>query len=182
MIKQVIELLLVVIIGMLPAGAERAQTLENKDFSENSVIMAEVSSQADDGVKAARFQNMLNHNLCYGGQFSKEDVKTSCAVALRALIKDGFIDKTAVDRFALDMYGVSLAEEPSQDGLYAVPALGFDEYFHTVESFEYNGDGTVTVKSVMSVNGEGAVPVTSVFFADGTSTFGYTLVSCIAEW
>ena len=33
MIKQVIELILVVVIGMLPVGADSAETLENKGFA-----------------------------------------------------------------------------------------------------------------------------------------------------
>lgn len=182
MIKQIIELLLVVVVGMLPMGADSAETLENSAVSAPEAIVAEVSCQQSDGVKAARFQNILNHNLCFGESFTKEQVKTSAEVALLSQVCGGFIDKTVVDRFALDMYGIDLSEEPAENGLYAVPAIGYDQYFHTVESFSYNGDGTVTVKSVMSVNGEGAYACESVFFADGASLFGYNLLSCVAEW
>ena len=181
MIKQIIELLLVVVIGMLPMGADSAQNAEIGAVSESAVV-AEVSCQQSDGVKAARFQNILNHNLCFGESFTKEQVKISAEVALLSQINDGFIDKTAVDRFVLDMYGIDLSEETAENGLYAVPAISYDVFFHTVDSFSYNGDGTVTVKSVMSVNGEGEYPCESVFFADGASLFGYTLLSCVAVW
>lgn len=177
MLKQLIELILVILVGLMPAAANSDSA--KQPAAAETAVLAEVSCQQSDGIKAARFQNMLNHNYCFGEKLTEEQLIRSATVALRSKIKDGFISKQAVDTFVADMYGVTLSAD---GGDYAVTPCGFDSYFHTVQNFVYNGDGTITVSSVMTVNGEGAVPCVSVFFADGSSAFGYTLRSCVAEW
>ena len=78
------------------------------------------------------------------------------------------------------MYGCETQVE-GENGFYAVTPCGFDVYEYTIKGYEYNGDGTITVSCDVCVNPETDaqnMSAKAVFFADGTSAFGYNLISC----
>ncbi len=175
MLKQIVELLMVVIIGFFPlANTEKAP--EN-----TTPVVAEVTSQQPDGVKIARFENMLSHNYCFGTDF-QSDAALIHGAAL-SLGDNGTPEKSAVDGFIYNMYGVNTEEADAS--LYELAACGYDIYKHTVKSFTYNGDGTITVLSVLTVNPDTSAEefeCESVFYANGGSAFGYNLISCDVNW
>ncbi len=180
MVKQILELLMVIIIGALPLG-NTAKPLPQQPIS----VAASVFSQQSDEVKVARFENMLNHNYCFGSDFENDGTLLfGACLSFADKIEDGKIEKALVDAFVINMYGVSLAEN-GEDGFYTVPAYGYDTYCHTVTGFDYNGDGTVTVHSSIAVNPDVSGDVydcESVFFVNGESAFGYNLISCNVIW
>ncbi len=180
MIKQIIELIMVVIIGFLPVANEAPQ----KDASPAASLTATVTSQQMDGVKIARFENMLNHNYCFGDDFSDNDKLLSAAfLSLANNIKGGRINAALVDGFIYNMYGAQ--PQNSTDGFYDVLPTGYDVYNHSVTSFDYNGDGTITVRSIVTVNPDTRpeqYDCTSVFYANGESAFSYNLISCDINW
>ncbi len=182
MLKQIVELLMVIIIGLVPMGNNTNETQPAP-----AVTTAAVTSEQDDGIKCARWQNMLNHNYCFGDAFEdKAQLIESAAITLYSKIENGYISKAAVDAYILNMYGIDCADctQSDREGYYSVPPIGFDVYDHDIISFEYNGDGTVTVHSKMAVGGDAdrVYDCVSVFFADGGSAFGYRLISCDVNW
>lgn len=179
-VKQILELLMVIIIGALPLG-NTAKSLPQQPVS----VTASLLSQQSDEVKFARFENMLNHNYCFGSDFENDGALLfGACLSFADKIEDGKIEKALVDAFVKNMYGVSLSEN-GEDGFYTVPACGYDTYRHTVTGFDYNGDGTVTVRSLVAVNPDVSSEVydcESVFFANGESAFGYNLIFCNVAW
>lgn len=180
MAKVFFELILAFLVTFLPIS----NNVSEETVAEPVSVTAEVTSMQEDGVKIARFQNVLNHNHCFGSSFENDELLASASLSLSYLIEDGYIEKSAVDNFVFNMYGVDTSSLPCGDkeGCYNVEAMGFASYTHTVENFSYNGDGTITVTSKMSVDGEGEYDCTSVFFANGESIFGYNLISCVVNW
>ncbi len=172
---------MVIIISIAPMGGNSADTQPQP-----AVNTAAVTSEQADGVKTARWQNMLNHNYCFGNAFEdKAQLVSGSVISLLSKIEDGYISKAAVDSYILNMYGIDCTDytQGDRDGYYSVQPMGFDVYRHEILSFEYNGDGTVTVYSRMSVNGgQEKYDCVSVFFADGGSAFGYRLLSCDVNW
>lgn len=184
MARIVVELILAFLIGIMPFGGAK-NTVEPVAVSETPAAKtAEVTSQQEDGVKCARFENMLEHNFAFGECLSETDLITASTLSLSNLITDGSIQKSAVDNFIFNMYGVDSTAYPEGAivGTYDVVPLGYDRYDHVVKSFTYNGDGTITVLSEMTVNGEEKFLCESLFLANGESIFGYNLLSCIVEW
>lgn len=180
MLRLLVEFLLVFIVGFAPlSGAENAAVLE--PLAEPVAVTAEVTSQQEDGVKIARFQNMLNHNYCFGEDKSAEDLVCSASLSLSSLISDGKISKSAVDGFVYNMYGIDMSEYCEGADTYDVLPMGFDTYRHTVKEFFYNGDGTLTVISEMAV-GDETYDCVSQFLANGESVFGYNLLFCEVDW
>ena len=181
MIKHIIEFILALSLSILPLGAT-----ETPAPAEAAVIETEVHSHQSEGAMLARMENMLNKNYCFGEDFeSAEAMILSAEIALKNQIDDGFISENAVNDFVFNMYGVDVAGTTlsfgeCENGCYPVPARGYDEYRHTVTDYEYNGDGTITVETDVVINqcGESeTAKCVSVFFADGTSIFGYNLIS-----
>ena len=180
MLRLLLEFILVFIVGFAPlSGAETA--LVSEDSAQPVSITAEVTSQQEDGVKIARFENMLNHNYCFGTDKTADDLILSASLSLSSLISDGKISKSAVDGFVFNMYGIDMSDYSADADCYDVPPMGFDQYRHTVTDFFYNGDGTLTVTSEMSV-GDDCYVCTSIFLANGESVFGYNLISSEVNW
>lgn len=180
MTKMFFELLLALLVAVFPFGNEATEA----EITEPVSVTAEVTSQQEDGVKCARFQNILNHNYCFGERFDEKELLASASLSLSYMIEDGYIDKTAADSFVFNMYGVDTSAYPSSEktGFYEVDAMGFATYEHTIKSFSYNGDGTLTVLSEVLVDGEETYDCVSVFLANGESAFGYNLLSCVVNW
>ncbi len=180
MIKQIIELIMVVIIGILPIADKEPAGEVTKPVS----LTAAVTSQQQDGVKIARFENMLNHNYCFGDDFSDTDKMIfGATLSLKDSISDGKISAALCDGFIYNMYGVKL--QNSTADFYDVLPMGYDVYSHRVTSFSYNGDGTVTVLSTVTVNPDTSSEeynCKSVFYANGESAFSYNLISCDIDW
>lgn len=174
------ELLMVIIIGVLPLG-----NTESSLPQQSVTVTAGLCSQQSDEFKIARFENMLNHNYCFGSDFEDDGALLfGSYLSLADKIEDGKIEKPLVDAFVENMYGVSLSEN-GDDGFYTIPACDYDTYRHKVTAFDYNGDGTVTVYSRVAVNPDVSDEVydcESVFFANGESAFGYNLISCNIAW
>lgn len=175
MFKQIVELLMVIIIGFLPVS-NTAETPK-----EPAPVVAEVTSQQPDGAKIARFENMLSHNYCFGADFESDEALIKGAAL--SLARQGVEGKAAVDGFIYNMYGVNTEDAAEEN--YVLRACGYDIYKHTVKSFTYNGDGTVTVLSIVTVNPDTSAEeyeCESVFYANGESAFGYNLISCNVNW
>ena len=180
MVKIFFEVILAFLVTILPFSNNAVKETAAEPVS----VTAEVTSWQEDGVKTARFQNVLNHNYCFGSSFENDELIASAVLSLSYLVEDGYIEKSAVDNFIFNMYGADTSAYPcsDKDGFYNVEPMGFANYAHTIENFTYNGDGTITVTSKVSVDGEGEYDCTSVFFANGASTFGYNLISCVVNW
>ena len=175
MFKQIVELLMVIIIGFLPVS-NTAETPK-----ETTAVVAEVTSQQTDGVKIARFENMLSHNYCFGTDFQNYEALIKGAAL--SLAKNGDAEKSEIDGYIYNMYGVDT--QGVSEEYYVLAPCGYDVYKHNVKSFTYNGDGTVTVLSTIIVNPDTSAEqydCESVFYANGQSAFGYNLLSCDVKW
>ena len=178
MTRIIIEFLLALLIGFVPFGKSENPSANAPVSAEPVAVTAEVTSQQEDGVKAARFENMLEHNFVFGTEFAASELIESVAVCLKSA------DKSAVDSFVFNMYGKDITEQPAEE-TYEIAPRGYDKYEHTVKEFFYNGDGTVTVITEMCVNPDTAAELydcVSVFLANGESVFGYNLLSCEVDW
>ena len=189
MLRWILEIALAVYMLVLPsaeAGVPTVASVEPAVAAEMSVE-TEVYSHQSEGVMLARFQNTLNHNYCFGDDFlSEERLVLGAQLALAKECVDGYIPCAAVDNFVYEMYGrdsreVKLDFADKKEGYYPVLPRSFSTYRHTVTDYEYVGDGSIKVYTDVVINPEGeaaSAKCESVLFADGSSIFGYTLLSC----
>ncbi len=184
MIKLLAEFFALIFMLILPSSATTAE-IEPQMASETIVLADDeaVYSHQSEGVMLARFENILNHNYCFGDDFlSSDSLISGAAVSLINLCEDGFIPADAVDEFVYNMYGKTFEEVTlSSGGYYSVLPRGFDVYRHTVTDYSYLGDGRIAVTSSVLINPDGESETAvceSVFFADGSSIFGYNLLEC----
>ena len=179
MIKQIIELVLALALAVLPLSPAAPETTME---SETAVTTAAVRSQQDDGVMLARFENMLEKNYCFGDDFfDSRALISSASIVLKNQIQDGYIPTASVDAFLYNMYGCDTVDFAGENGFYAVTPCGFDVYEYTVNEYTYNGDGTITTLCDVVINPDADaqhMSATATFFADGSSAFGYNLISC----
>ncbi len=188
MIKLLAELLVAISLLILPSSANTAETAQAEPAA-ISVLSddCEVYSHQSEGVMLARFENILNHNHCFGEDFQSADrLVLGAQLSLAELCDDGYIPAAAVNEFVFNMYGKNaegtvLECDDQREGFYPVLPRGFDTYRHTVTDYSYVGDGRITVTSSVLINPDGEAQQAlceSVFFADGSSAFGYTLLEC----
>ena len=189
MLRWIVEIILAVYMLVLPsaeAGVTVAASAEPMVAAETSVE-AEVYSHQSEGVMLARFENILNHNYCFGEDFlSEERLVLGAQLALSSECVDGYIPCAVVDNFVYEMYGrdsskVNLDFADKKEGYYPVLPRSFSTYRHTVTDYEYVGDGSIKVYTDVVIDPDGeavAAKCESLLFADGASIFGYTLLSC----
>lgn len=184
MIKLLAELFAFVFMLILPSSATTAEV--QPQMAQEAVVLAEdeeVYSHQSEGVMLARFENILNHNYCFGDDFLfPDELISGAAASLINLCEDGLIPAAPVDEFVYNMYGKTFSEVPLANGeYYAVLPRGFNVYRHTVTDYAYLGDGRIAVTTSVVINPEAEKETAvceSVFFADGSSIFGYNLLEC----
>ena len=197
MVKFVLELILAFALLFSPSsGATEPEVSEASLPAEETVLPAaeenavlaayepEVYSHQSEGVMLARFQNILNHNHCFGDDInSPSELIFSAQVSLLSECRDGYIASDLVDNFVFNMYGkrpegVVFDFSEQREGYYPVIPRGFSTYSHTVTDYSYLGDGRIEVFSDVLINETEMARCESILFADGTSAFGYILLSC----
>ncbi len=188
MIKLLAELLVALSLLILPSSASTAENLSAEPIDAALLSAdAEVYSHQSEGVMLARFENILNHNHCFGDDFGSTDrLVLGAQLSLASLCDDGYIPAAAVNEFVFNMYGknaedIVLPCDAQREGFYPVLPRSFSTYRHTVTDYSYMGDGTISVKTSVVIDPDCDAETTtceSLFFADGSSIFGYTLLMC----
>lgn len=172
MVKQIFEIILAIALSILPLSPTSTPEVSP------ATVTAANHSQQSEGVIMARFENMLEHNHCFGSDFQNDDALVfSASVTLKQHVSEGKIDANLANAFIFDMYGIEL----SNDEFYDIVPRGYSVYEYTVTDFAYNGDGTITANANVVVNPDTEaekMSATATFFVDGTSNFGYNLISC----
>ncbi|MBE6740318.1 MAG: hypothetical protein E7565_08385 [Ruminococcaceae bacterium] len=148
------------------------------------------NSDSSSNVLAARFLNMLNHNLVYGEDFcSVEKIVNLSVIANLAHADENreFVKSDIVYSYVYDMYGIEIVDTvpnpdlPEKAGhLYIVPQ-GISVYKHTNAQFSLNEDGSYTVTTLVSVenhDGESETfKASTLFVKNPASAFGFNIVS-----
>lgn len=139
-------------------------------------------------VLAARFENILNHNLVYDDEIYSAEALINAATQILCgyADEDNFIEEDIVKAFIYDLYGVEVDCRggmreyfPQKEGyVYLIPC-GADIYNHTVISIQKNGDEyTVVSRLVIEYHccETEELLATTKFIAAPTSPFGFNIV------
>lgn len=195
MLKLISELILALAVLFLPSAPAAEPATADAGIAAEPVDVCTVSyemgdteqiySYQEEGVMLARFENILNHNHCFGKDFSSyEALVLGAEISLLSEEENGFISADKIDAFIFNMYGkqpeeVSFEGFESREGFYPVIPRGYDVYSHAVTDYSYLGDGRIAVESEVIINGacEEKAHCESILFADGSSAFGYILLS-----
>ena len=136
----------------------------------------------------ARLEHMLNLNRLYNGQLDNETaVIEESAIALKDKAQDGYIEDELVESFVYSMYAltvdtssVSYSFNPEKDGCLPIVPKGYTAYSHKVTGIDDNGDGTITVRSDITLNYHDDKPETfpceTLFCQNDDSAFSYNIV------
>lgn len=149
---------------------------------------ASVSSDTVDPVFKARLLNMLEHNRVYNTDFNDTDIiiDNSVVALFEKADQDGFVSCDVVNGFVYSMYGITTAgytpknSIAEKEGYIFIVPRGYDEYSHEITKVETDGD-YIYVDSVLTVDAHDGLAYnlncTTVFKVNGTSGFGYNIIS-----
>ncbi len=132
--------------------------------------------------------SMLNHNFVYGSAFDNaDDVVNLSMNALLSYKNDDYIKENLVTDFVNNMYGIDVvdlsefnSQYPHKDGYVFVVAGGFTRYNHKNISIKNNEDGTISVRTDVTVfyhdGNKDVYKANSLFVPNENSSFGYNIV------
>ena len=153
-----------------------------------AINVLDFAAPEQDLLRAARFENMLNHNYLYDEDFADMNkvIENSC-LALLDKMEDQFIETDILFPFIENAYGISVYLDESfgqgfpkkQGAVYVVPR-GFTQYTHKVINIKENSE-TITVTSLAVTDAHDGEPselvCTTVFKVNSDSAFGYNILS-----
>ncbi len=149
---------------------------------------SETPASVQNGVRNARFLNMLNHNFVYNETFDNlDDMINTSVPALLSCREDDFIAEQYVFDYFENMYGIEIddmsalnADWPQKHGyLYIIPR-GYSTYKHSDIKTSRNEDGSWLVETTVQINDHDAEPAeckaVSLFVENQNSDFGYNII------